>query len=324
MTTISTPREMTPMRLHAVLVTIVLSLICISPVLCADDLSVDKPAAKSDEAKTAAKLITVEADGTPVVEVLQSIAKQSEQKIVIESTVKGAVKTSMKDQPLETALGVICKSGKFQWRKLYIKENSKLLEQPDTLAATIRLMSGLSLPDVIVSESDNKCRVYCTDKKSIDSIQEKLTTGINLKLIYLITNDLAVAEKAISKDKEKSTAVDEYMDIARESMDMFMKMTPEERERALIESIALTQNMDPQYMSNVMQVMMNVDPDRLRAMAEMQTQMLFNLTTEQRRKMLKMNMQFANMITPEQKQMLMEDSMAVMEELAREQGQPQP
>lgn len=313
------------MKLNAMLISLVLSLVSICPAFCADNAASGTSTTKPDEAKASAKLITIEADGTPVADVLRSLAKQSEQKIIVESVVKGSIKTSIKDQPLETALDVICKSGKFQWRKIYIKEKSKLLDQPDSLAATIRLMSGLSLPDIIVSESsDSKPRVYCTEKKSIDAVQDKLATGMSLKLVYLITDDAAVAEKALSKDKEKDSTVDKYMDMAKEQMDMFTKMSPEERERALVESVALTQQMDPQYMSSVMQTMMNVDPERLRAMAEMQTQMLFSMTTEQRRKMLKMNMQFANMITPEQRQMLMEDSKAVMEELAREQGQSQP
>lgn len=313
------------MKLRILLISCILMILRVGPGFCADNATADTSAAKPEDAAASEKLVTIEADDTSIVDILKSMAKQTDSTIIIESTVKGSVKTSLKDQALTKAIDAICKSGKFQWRKIYIKDNSKLLEQPDTLAATIRLMAGLSLPDIIVSESsDNKSRVYCSDKKSIDSVQDKLATGSNLKPVYLVTNDAAVAEKALSKDDKESTAVDKYMDMAKESMDMFMKMTPEERERALIESVNLTQNMDPQYMSNVMQVMMNVDPDRLKAMAEMQTQMLFNMTTEQRRKMLKMNMQFANMITPEQKQMLMEDSMAVMEELAQEQGQQQP
>ena len=87
--------------------------------------------------------ISVTVRDEPVRSAFENIAKQSKEKILLESTVKGQVTLSINDVELESALEAICKASKCDWRKLHIKSDSSLLEQPDRLAATVRLMSGI-------------------------------------------------------------------------------------------------------------------------------------------------------------------------------------
>lgn len=94
-----------------------------------------------------------------------------------------------------------------------------------------------------------------------------------------------------------------------------MNMSPEEREQAIIANLDMMNNIGPEYMSAVMQTMLNANPDSLKLMVSRQTDMLFNMPQEQRRAMLKMNMQTMSMITPEQRQILQEDAIAIQEEM---------
>ena len=221
----------------------------------------------------------------------------------------------MNDAPLETILGTICKMGKFDWRKIYIDPDSKLLEQPDRLAATVRLVTGLSFPDIIISGSSGKKNaMHCETNKGVQAAFNTVAAAEGLKPVYVITNDAAVA----AKEAEKNKAVNKYLDTAREQIDSFMNMTPEEREQAIVASLDLMNNIGPEYMSNVMQTLMSSNPEYLRNIVSRQTEMLFNMPTEQRRAMMRMNMQSMSSITPEQKQMLQEDAKTIMEEIQKE------
>ncbi|MCE5199195.1 MAG: hypothetical protein ABFD54_03110 [Armatimonadota bacterium] len=274
---------------------------------------------KAPENVAAAK-VTISADETKIGEVLDSLAKQSKQRIIIESTVKGTVKLSVNDVPIEAALTAVCKPAKLQWRKIYISPTCPLLDQPDKFASTVRLMSGLSFPDMVMAGSSvDKFGVHFQDKKAVNSAETIAPKDLGMTLVYLVTNDAAVAEK--SKQAEKDKAVDEYTDLAKKQLDAFMKMTPEEREKALVASINLMDQVDPSYMAAASQALMNTDPDTFKRIQARSTEMMFSMSQEDRRRMIKFGMQMQGTMTPEQIQMLQEDSKAVMEELAAENNQ---
>ncbi len=108
--------------------------------------------------------------------------------------------------------------------------------------------------------------------------------------------------------------------MAKQQLDMFTKMAPEEREQALTESLNLMDSVGPEYMASVMQTLMNTNPETLRRIQARQTDMLFSMPAEQRRSMIKMNMDAMKSITPEQMKILQEDAAAVMEQMKNEQG----
>jgi len=285
--------------------------------------STGKEPAKTEPAAAAAKdtevKVSVSAKDTKVREVLDSLAKQSKEKLIIESSVKGEVSS-------QSALSAVCKSSKMEWRKIYIAEDSKLLEQPDRLAATVRLMSGLSFPDMVLAGSSlSKVAVHFGEKNAVQKAEASLPKELGMVRVYLITNDAATLARALAKENEakknsESAAVQKYADIAQEQMDMFMKMTPEEREQALVSNLNMMDQVGPEYMSAVMQTMMNIDPENLRRLVSKQTEMLFSMSPEQRRSMMRFNIEAMKMITPEQQKMLQEDAMALMEEMKSQTG----
>jgi len=269
--------------------------------------------------------VSISAKDSKLTEVLDSLAKQSNQRIVVESTVKGTLGSlSLSDVTLESALTAVCKAGKVEWRKIYLNKDSKLLEQPDKLAATVRLLGGLSFPDVIqAASSTGKTAVHLTNIKSAEDSIDDLVARLGFTPAYVITNDVAAAAKGIEKKGDGgsgSAAVEKYAQIAKDQIDLFMKMSPEEREQAIFESINIADQVDPSYVSIVMQTLMDTDQEKLRRLVARQTEVLFHMSDEQRRAMLKLNMQTMSMLTPEQQKILQEDAMAVMKEIQDEQG----
>ena len=311
-----------------ILLTALLAAICASGTYCAE--TADAPNAETPKADTTSTpagsvMLALSFENAKPTEILEAIAKQAKQKILIESTVKGKVTMKVEDVTLELALRVLCKAGGFEWRKIYLPSDSKLLEQPDKLAATVRLLSGLSFPDIVIAGSlDNRVAVHSEDKKAMKTAEDKLVKDLGLTCVYLITNDAAVAAKKTDEEEKEPKAVEDYIDGSKKLMDLFMNMTPEERERALVEAINLMDQVGPGYMSSVMQTMLDSDPALLKQVMGRQTQMLFGMDETARRRMLRLNMAAAAMITPEQMEILKEDQKAIMEEMQREGGnQPQ-
>lgn len=274
--------------------------------------------AKSDAAVV--KVSVQASEKTDVRTILESLSKQAKEKILMESTVKGSVSgISLNDVSLEKALSVVCSSGKLQWRKIYIDSESKLLDQPDRFAATVRLMSGLGFPDLMITGSSNgKVQVHLEDAKLVERV-ENLSETLKMTRVYLITNDLAIAAKAKAQEAaEAETKAGKFAKLSKDQMDMFMEMTPEEREQALISNLSLVEQVGPEYTAAVMESLANIDPSYLHNVAAKQIEMLFSLSSEQRRKMMKFNIEAMKAITPEQMKILQEDALAVAQEMQGE------
>ena len=307
-------------RATAKLIVYMLAVLTISAACVADE------SAKPDEDAAVAESpkVTITADKSDVVKVLENIAEQSGEKIVVESTVKGKVTFTAQDLSLEAALGALANAGNFEWRKVYVPVDSELLKKPGRFASTVRLMSGMSFPDLVIAgASTNKVGVHCENPEAVKAAEKLATEHVRMSRVYLITNDAAVAAKALAEKKEEDKAesdkVANYTNASREQMEMFMEMTPEEQEEALLDALNLMDDAGPEYMSSIMQAMLNADPDTLRRRVERQSQMLFDMTTDQRRAIMRMNMESMKYITPEQMQMLQEDAKAIAQEM---QNQP--
>lgn len=263
-----------------------------------------------------ASKITLDVKDAPVADVIASIASQSKQKILTESNIKGKVTLTAHDLSVDAALSAVCKSTTLIWRKVYIDPKSELLDKPDRFAATLRLMAGLSFPDLVVADSSNsKIGVICQQKKGVEGAQDKIVKDLGMEPVYLVSNDALVA----AKEAAKNTPVSKYTEMSKKQLEMFMDMKPEEREQALLDSLSLMDNIGPDYYSSIMQTLMNTNPETLQRIQKRGTDMLFSMSTEQRRSMLKMNMQAGSSITPEQQQILSEDMKAIMAEMKNQQ-----
>jgi len=275
---------------------------------------VDPAAVKPDPSKVS----LAASDGMSASDAFASLAKQSGMKILLESSVKGKVTVSLKDVTLDAALNAACKGTNMVWRKVYIDPKSELLDKPDRFAATLRLMSGLSFPDLVVAgSSNNKIGVVCQQKQGVEDAQDKIVKDLGLAPVYLVSNDALDA----AKEAQKNSAVNKFTQSSKDQIDMFMKMTPEEREQALMASLNMMDSVGPEYFGAAMQALMNSNPDTLRRLQARQTEMLFSMSADQRRAMIRMNMEAMKNITPEQQKIIQEDAMAVMEQMKNQQGQ---
>jgi len=96
--------------------------------VCGSDTASNFDAKDTVDKKESEAKVSISAKGSKLTEVLDSLAKQSNQRIVVESTVKGTLGSlSLSDVTLESALTAVCKAGKVEWRKIYLNKDSKFI-----------------------------------------------------------------------------------------------------------------------------------------------------------------------------------------------------
>jgi len=277
-----------------------------------------RPAVSETAVKSAEPAkVSVSAKQKPVTEVFEDLAKSSGQKIVVESTVTGKVDLELNEVKLESALSAICAAVNCEWRKVHVAADSDLIDKADRFASTMRLMLGFGFPDVVLSKSsNNRVMVHLSDSSAVDAAEPEVTKQKGLVEVYLITNDAALASKVITPEPEPElepksepepakTPAEEYAEKSKALMDDLMKMTPEEREEALMASLSLYEQMGPEYMAPLMQTVMRVGP----------AQMLFALPQDARREIMRLGVESFSSITREQISSMREDAVAVMRDM---------
>ncbi|MDO8586725.1 MAG: hypothetical protein Q7T82_06750 [Armatimonadota bacterium] len=298
----------------------ILAWICV--VCLAFALAIGATAETMAAAKPAEVKITVNANGAKVTEVLQSIARQGREKVIVESVVKGEVTLSLKDKSFEDALSTVCKSNKLDWRKVYVGKDAKLIEQPDRFAATVRLTTAMTYPDMVVSgSSTGKIGLFAKDQKAVGKFDDKMASDLGLTRVYLVTDDAKMAAKLAEKKADDS--INDYLKKSKEQMEAFMKMTPEQQEQAMMEGLNAADQYPADYSAMAIRAMMSLDPELMRQRMAKQSQAafdaMFGMPREQRRAFFRMQMQMStsamSSMTPEQQQMLQDDIKAIQAEM---------
>ncbi len=268
----------------------------------------DKPAA--DKPVT----VTVKASDEKVGAILDKVCKDTGARILLEKNAADKkVSVDVTDVSVEDALTAICKAGEIEWRRIFIKADSALLKKPESLASTVRLMAGLQFPDMLIEKTSKpENLVHIANKPAVDAIPEKMRKDLGMVAVYLVTNDKA---DKVASDKADSN-VEKYKKLQQEALDLFMKMSPEEREQALAESAQRMEQMDPKVLAQMSQSVMK-NPELMQRMMQGQANFLTQMTPEDRRALIRAQMQAQDFMSPELKQLLQQDAIAVLKEMGK-------
>ena len=292
--------------MRTILIAIVLCAIAITAALA------ETP--KSESASSKPISVTFYAADEKVSSVLDRVCKQTGARILLEKTAADVkISASVSEIPLEETLTAICKAGEIEWRMIYVKADSPLLKKPDSLASTVRLMAGLQFPDMLIEKTSKpENLVHVANKPAVDAIPISLRKDMGMVSVYLVTNDEA-AKKAVEK---ANSNVEKYKKLSKEAMDLFMKMTPEEREQAMASGIEQMQQYDPKYLAEMSNSVLK-NPDLMQRIMQSQSNSIMQMSPEDRRAMIRMQMQAQQFMSPELMKMLQEDAIAVMKEMGK-------
>lgn len=258
--------------------------------------------------------VSIQAADEKVGDVMERAFKDSGARILVEKSAADVkVSVSVSDLPVEDALTAICKAGKIEWRMIYVKADSPLLKKPESLASTVRLMAGLQFPDMLIEKTSKpENLVHVANKPAVDAIPIALRKDMGMVSVYLVTNDEA-AKKATDK---ANSNVEKYNKLQKEALDLFMKMTPEEREQALAEGATRMEQMDPKYLAE-MASSVTKNPELMQRMMQGQSSFLMQMSAEDRRALIRSQMQAQQYMSPELQKLIQEDAIAVMKEMGK-------
>ena len=271
-------------------------------------------APKTDTPADKPATVTFYAAEEKVSSLLDRICKQTGARILVETTAANVkIRASVKDIPVEDALTAICKNRDIEWRKILLKADSALLKKPESLASTVRLMAGMSFPDILIEKTSKpESLVHIANKPAVDAIPEEMRKDLGMVAVYLVTNDKA---DRVASDKA-NTNVEKYKKLSKESMELFMKMSPEEREEALAAGATQMEQMDPKYLAEMSQSVMK-NPELMQRMMQGSSNMLMQMSTEDRRALIRSQMQMQQYMSPELLKLMQEDAIAVMKEMGK-------
>ena len=258
--------------------------------------------------------VTVQATDEKAGDVIERAFKDSGARILVEKNAADVkVSVSVSDLPVEDALTAICKAGEIEWRMIYVKADSPLLKKPESLASTVRLMAALQFPDMLIEKTSKpENLVHVANKPAVDAIPISLRKDMGMVSVYLVTNDEA-AKKATDK---ANSNVEKYKKLSKEAMDLFMKMTPEEREQAMASGIEQMQQYDPKYMAEMSNSVLK-NPDLMQRIMQTQSSFIMQMSAEDRRALIRAQMQAQQFMPPELMKLLQEDAIAVMKEMGK-------
>lgn len=273
--------------------------------------------AQTPTAETAApKPVTVSVQSTDekAGDVIERAFKDAGARILVEKNAADVkISVSISDLPVEEALTAICKAGEIQWRRICIKADSALLKKPESLASTVRVMAGLQFPDLLIEKTSKpENLVHIANKPAVEAIPDKLRKDMGMVSVYIVSNDDAAK---VASDKANSN-VEKYKALSKEAMDLFMKMTPEEREQAMASSVDQMQQYDPKYMAEMSNSVFK-NPELMQRMMQGSESMLMQMTTEDRRALIRSQMQMQQYMSPELLKLMQEDAIAVMKEMGK-------
>ncbi len=283
-----------------------------------EPVTADKTPAATTKEPEKAKTVTLEASEKPIREALAELAKSAGETILVESLVEGTITAKIENVTVEKALDVVCKNSNIQWRKILVNPSAAYAKDADALAAQMRTVLALRLPDIAISSAGSGGSYLHVQKElTANEVIKAIPASAGLTTVYLVTDDAKAYKKELKDQSKKKVA--KYIDAQRELTEEFLEMTPEERKEAMKASLNMMNQLGPEAMRDMMTSMFEMDPDYVFEMNRMGMQAMFSMTPEARRNLLRMSMRqqmdVMNSLTPEQSQQLMEDIQAITQEM---------
>ncbi len=266
---------------------------------------------------TETKTVTLDAANKPVVEVLKQIAETSGETVLVEKLVGGTVTANVKELTAEDAIDAITKASRLQWRRIYVLQGSSLAKDADALAAQMRTVLALRFPDIIIGqEGSGGSFMHVQKATAANELTKTVPASAGMVAVYLVTDDAKAYKKDLADASKKKVAG--YIDEQKKMMNTFIEMTPEERMAALKEGMAMSSQVSPELMQEMMSSMTELDPQYLSDVSKRAVTAMMNLPPESRKKLLKQQMtqqqESMKSMSPEQMKQLNEE----MQEIAKE------
>lgn len=234
-----------------------------------------------------------------VTQLTADLSKRFHQKVMIEPGAQFDLHEWRMEETLHKTLDqLVSRANKCAWRKVYLREEQKAADA-SKLASWMRVLGGLEAQGLMVTDGSASKMTYVVrdvptgpeqyrdlDKKRVPFQPEPIY------IVYRLTSPLTALgispELAAALESEQGPSAEAVMDLARQSLLAWAKMSPEERQRAA---------------RGMMDMFFNMDPDFRQQMVESQFDMILSMTPEERQNFMRQSMEMAMKLMPKLQQL---------------------
>ncbi len=253
------------------------------------------PATTAQTAQTAPTWASAEA----VTQLAADLSKRFSHKVLIEPGAQLDLSDWRMDESLHKSLDrLVSRSNKCAWRKVYMREDQKVVDAAK-MASWMRVLGGLEAQGLMVTDGSASKMTYVvrdipTGPEQYRDLEKKRVPfqPDPIYIVYRLTSPLTALgispELAAALESEQGPSAEAVMDLARQSLLAWAKMSPEERQRAA---------------RGMMDMFFNMDPNFRQQMVESQFDMILNMTPEERQAFMQQSMEMAMKLMPKLQQL---------------------
>ncbi len=219
--------------------------------------------------------------GSNVRQVLENIAQQFRLQIVVDPLLQARVTPPAQASSAQAALDAVVKQiPGSTWRKVYLRADMEL-PASETLVNWVRTLVNLEAQGLILADaSGNRITSFVRNVTVSPDFEQQLgqmVPAFKTRPVYVVLYQQPMLAQTGQRTGQGQVRAEDLLALEQQRMQMFMQMSPEERQRALRMGIQMFMNMDPsvrmQMMQEGMRMFMNMSPEERRMLMEQGMQM---------------------------------------------------
>lgn len=218
--------------------------------------------------------------GTDIRQVLANIAQRFSLQVVVDPLLQARVNPPTQANNAQAALEAVTRQVQgLTWRKVYLRSD---METPasETLVNWVRTAVNLEAQGLIISDATgNRITSFVrnvTVPAGFEQQLDQMSPAFKRRPIYVVFYQQPILTQGATRRQGQARAED-LLSLEQQRMQMFMNMSPEERQRAIRMGVQMLMNMDPsvrmQMMQEGMRMFMNMSPEERRMLMEQGMQM---------------------------------------------------
>jgi hypothetical protein len=183
--------------------------------------------------------LVLEFDRIELQRVAQTLTERGKKSVLLDATVKPttSVSSSGTAATVEEALDRITKPLGLTWKKVYVPKTSGVLNG-ERVARLVETVKEVASPGVVVEDpKSHQVTLYLRDLPAAPDLEGQIHAAWPfLQPVYLISDPRTAARRAEKPARPRPATPDQFAAMERERMDMFLKMAPDERAKAMQQS----------------------------------------------------------------------------------------
>jgi len=220
--------------------------------------------------------------GSNVRQVLESIAERFKLQVVVDPLLQARVTPPAQANSAQAALDAVVKQiPGSAWRKVYLRADMEL-PASETLVNWVRTLVNLEAQGLIIADaSSNRITSFVRNVTVSPDFEQQLgqmVPAFKTRPVYVVFyQQPMLAQQQRAGQRQGQARAEDLLALEQQRMQLFMQMSPEERQRAIRMGVQMFMNMDPsvrmQMMQEGMRWFMNMSPEERQMLMQQGMQM---------------------------------------------------